>query len=86
MSAIGTKRTWLFAPHMSAYDPKRTKAASLSTFYATVMVFRAISPVADLAQSILCGPQQSIGVSLSDEGLVHLETSVTYVLGSRVLR
>jgi len=24
MSAIGTKRTSLFAPHMSAYDPKRT--------------------------------------------------------------
>jgi hypothetical protein len=22
--AIGGNRTWLFAPHMSAYDPKRT--------------------------------------------------------------
>ena len=26
MSAIGTKRTCLFALHMSAYDPKRTLA------------------------------------------------------------
>ena len=24
MSAIGTKRTWASAPHMSAFDPKRT--------------------------------------------------------------
>ena len=26
MSAIGTKRTWVSAPHMSAFDPKRTWA------------------------------------------------------------
>ena len=24
MSAIGTKQTWVDAPHMSAFDPKRT--------------------------------------------------------------
>ena len=24
MSAIGTKRTWACAPHISAFDPKRT--------------------------------------------------------------
>jgi phenylpropionate dioxygenase-like ring-hydroxylating dioxygenase large terminal subunit len=24
MSAFGVKRTWLFALHVSAYDPKRT--------------------------------------------------------------
>ena len=37
MSAIGTKRTWLFALHMSAFDPKRTLAIScpdpLSEYY-----------------------------------------------------
>ena len=26
MSAIGTKQTWAGAPHMSAFDPKRTCA------------------------------------------------------------
>ena len=28
MSAIGTKRTWASALHMSAFDPKRTSAAT----------------------------------------------------------
>jgi hypothetical protein len=27
-SLLGVKRTWLFALHMSAYDPKRTLGAS----------------------------------------------------------
>jgi len=26
-SLLGVKRTWLFAQHMSAYDPKRTSAS-----------------------------------------------------------
>ena len=30
MSAIGTKRTWAGALHMSAFDPKRTSRAILS--------------------------------------------------------
>ena len=28
MSAFGTKRTWRFALHMSAFDPKRTSRAT----------------------------------------------------------
>jgi hypothetical protein len=30
MSAFGTKQTWASAPHMSAFDPKRTLCAALS--------------------------------------------------------
>ena len=30
MSAIGPKRTFLVAPHMSAYDPKRTSGRLVS--------------------------------------------------------
>ena len=30
MSALATKRTWPFAQHMSAYDPKRTSAPNIS--------------------------------------------------------
>jgi hypothetical protein len=30
-SLFGVKRTYLFAPHMSAFDPKRTSRAGLSS-------------------------------------------------------
>ena len=32
-SLLGVKRTWLFAPHMSAYDPKRTSTSSLKVVH-----------------------------------------------------
>ena len=35
MSAIGTKRTWAYALHMSAFDPKRTSAVSCPPFQST---------------------------------------------------
>ena len=39
MSAIGTKRTSLVAPHMSAFDPKRT-----STTYSRALLGAGFSP------------------------------------------
>ncbi|MGC2686044.1 MAG: hypothetical protein WA375_00335, partial [Pseudolabrys sp.] len=32
MSLLGVKRTWIDAPHMSAFDPKRTFGDLIKTF------------------------------------------------------
>src|SRR5215475_1364960 len=63
-SLLDLKRTCLFALHMSAFDPKRTKTASLSPVYAAVMVFRAISPVASPAQNV---PPMKTAVAIAPE-------------------
>ena len=35
---LGVKRTWLFAPHMSAYDPKRTWPTPLTASFRSAML------------------------------------------------
>ena len=38
MSAIGTKRTWVSAPHMSAFDPKQTISMRQDFYFVAAVI------------------------------------------------